>query len=187
MAHRICPWWLGYLLANPLRRLYQNPRAILAPHLRAGMTVVEIGPGMGFFTLDIARLAEASGRVVAIDVQPRMISALRRRARRAGLLDRIETRLVQPEASGMEDLEHRADFVLAFAVVHELPDQACFFAAAARALRPGGRLLLAEPKGHISVDRFAGTIAAANAAGLRLVERPSIRGSHTALLEASRS
>ncbi len=187
MVHRVCPWWLGYLLANPLRRFYQNPRAILAPHLRPGMTVVEIGPGMGFFTLDIARLVAPSGRVVAIDVQPRMIGALRRRARRAGLLDRIETRIVPPDASGVEDLERQVDFVLAFAVAHELPDAASFFAAAARALKPGGRLLLAEPRGHVSIDGFAETIAAAEAARLRVVERPSIRGSHAALLEASGS
>lgn len=102
-AHRICPWWLGYFLANPLRRLYQNPRAVLATHVRPGMTVIEIGPGMGFFTLDIARLVGPAGRVVAIDVQPRMIGALRRRAKRAGLLERVETRLVRPEVTGMED------------------------------------------------------------------------------------
>jgi len=102
MAHRICPWWLGYLLASPLRRLYQDPRAILAPHLRPGTIVIETGPGMGFFTLEIARLVGPAGRVVAIDVQPKMIDALRRRAMRAGLLDRVEARLVAEDATGME-------------------------------------------------------------------------------------
>ena len=102
MAHRICPWWLGYLLASPLRRLYQDPRAILAPHLRPGAIVIETGPGMGFFTLEIARLVGPAGRVVAIDVQPKMIDALRRRAMRAGLLDRVEARLVAEDATGME-------------------------------------------------------------------------------------
>src|SRR5512144_604865 len=101
MAHDVCPWWLGYVLANPLRRLYQNPTSILAPYLRPGMTVIETGPGMGFFTLDIARLAGNSGRVIAIDVQPKMLSGLRRRARRAGVLDRIDLRLVPPDATGM--------------------------------------------------------------------------------------
>jgi len=184
MAHRICPWWLGYLLANPLRRLYQNPRAILAPHLQAGMTVVEPGPGMGFFTLDIARLVGPAGRVVAIDVQPKMIRALRRRAKRAGLGERIETRLVASEdVTGMEHLDGSADFVLAFAVVHELPDQGRFFAAAARTLKPRGHLLLAEPKGHVIPEDFAQTLDAAASAGLSAVERPSIRGSHAVLLQ----
>jgi ubiquinone/menaquinone biosynthesis C-methylase UbiE len=183
MGRDICPWWLGYLLASPVRRLYQDPRAILAPHLRPGMTVVETGPGMGFFTLEIARLIGATGRVVAIDVQPRMINALRRRAQRAGLLDRVDTRLVAPNATGLDDLERRADFVLAFAVVHELPDVDRFFAAAAAALRPGCRLLLAEPKGHVTDEEFAKTLAAAARAGLHAVGNPPIRGSRTAVLE----
>jgi ubiquinone/menaquinone biosynthesis C-methylase UbiE len=185
VAHRICPWWLGYVLVNPVRRLYQNPRAILAPHVRPGMTVVEAGPGMGFFTLDIARLVGPSGRVVPIDVQPKMLSALRRRAKRARLLERIETRLVPPDKTGMEDLEGRTDFILAFAVLHELPDQERFFAAASRALRAGGRLLAAEPKGHVTPDGFTRTLESAARAGLAVVARPSIRGSLAALLEKS--
>lgn len=183
MPHRVCPWWLGYWLVNPLRRLYQSPGAILGPHLRPGMTAIEMGPGMGFFTLDMARLVGAGGRIVAIDVQPRMIGVLRRRAKRAGLLDCIETRIVAPDTSGMDDLERQADFVLAFAVVHELPDQSRFFAAAARALRPGGRMLAAEPKGHVTAEAFSRTLEAAASAGLRRVDAPSIRGSHAALLE----
>lgn len=187
MTHRVCPWWIGYLLVNPLRRLYQNPPAILAPHVHPGMTVVEFGPGMGFFTLDIARLVGPTGRVVAIDIQPKMISALKRRAARARLSDRIDTRLVPPGATGMEDLEGRAHFVLAFAVVHELPAAAGFFTAASRALMPGGRLLLAEPKGHVTSEDFARTIETGASAGLSVIDRPSIGGSHAALLEKAAS
>jgi SAM-dependent methyltransferase len=186
MPHNVCPWWLGYVLANPLRRLYQNPKNILAPYLHSGMTVVEIGPGMGFFTMDIARVVGDEGRVIAIDVQPRMLSGLRRRARRAALLHRIETRLAPPGGTGMEDLEQSADFVLAFAVVHELPDMARLFDAAARSLKPGGWLLLAEPNGHVDRAAFSRTIAAAETSGLRVSANPSIRGSCTALLEKPR-
>ena len=183
MAHGLCPWWLGYLLASPVRRLYQDPKAILAPHLRPGMIVIETGPGMGFFTLEIARLIGPEGRVVAIDVQPRMLDVLKRRAKRAGLVNRLETRLVAGDATGMEGLDRQADFVLAFAVVHEMPDMHRFFAAAAVALKPGGRALLAEPRGHVGVEDFAKTLAAAEACGLRGVGTPHIRGSHTAVLE----
>ena len=93
MAHRVCPWWLGYLLASPMRRLMQDPGKLLAPYVREGMTVLEPGPGMGFFTLEIARLVGPSGRVVAVDIQPRMLSSLKRRAARAGLLERVDARL----------------------------------------------------------------------------------------------
>jgi hypothetical protein len=45
--HRVCPWWVGYILASPVRKLWQNPVRILKPFVRPGMTVLEPGPGMG--------------------------------------------------------------------------------------------------------------------------------------------
>ena len=42
MGHRVCPWWLGYFLASPVRRLVQDPAAIVGPHLRQGMTVLDL-------------------------------------------------------------------------------------------------------------------------------------------------
>jgi hypothetical protein len=58
-----CPSWAGYLLASPIRKLLQNPNRILSPYVRAGMNVLEPGPGMGFFTLELARLVGLEGRV----------------------------------------------------------------------------------------------------------------------------
>lgn len=145
----------------------------------------EPGPGMGFFTLELARLVGLPGRVVAVDVQPRMLSALRRRARRARLLDRIETRQVTGADMGIADLAGTMDFALAFAIVHEVPDAARFFAEISAALKPGARLLLAEPTGHVKEPQFAATLELAARAGLRVERRPSIRSSHAALLVKS--
>ena len=103
MSHRVCPWWLGYFLVSPLRRLWQSPRRILSPHVSAGMTVIEPGCGMGFFTLELARLVGPRGKVIAIDLQSRMLAGLRRRAARAGLAERIEGRLVENASLGIED------------------------------------------------------------------------------------
>src|SRR5512141_2540792 len=122
MALRVCPWWIGYLLVSPLRKLLQDPASILAPFVREGMTVLEPGPGMGFFTLEAARRVGPRGRVVAVDLQPRMLAALRRRAARAGLAERIEAREARPESLAVEDLAGKVDLVLALLVVHELPD-----------------------------------------------------------------
>jgi len=182
MPSRVCPWWMGYLLLGPLRRAFQDPSQILAPYVRAGMTVLEPGPGMGFFTLELARLVGPTGRVVAVDIQPRMLDGLRRRAVKAGLADRLTTQLVQPDSLSVSDLAGQVDFVLAFALVHELPNARTFFADAAASLRPGGALLLAEPTGHVSADAFEDELRAAAAAGLAVQERPSIRSSRTALL-----
>ena len=182
MAPRVCPWWIGYFLVTPLRRLWQDPRAILAPYVSEGMTVLEPGPGMGFFTLELARRVGPAGRVVAVDVQPKMLAALRRRAERAGLGGRIETRQADGAELGVGDLAGRAGFVLAFALVHELPDAAAFFAQVARALAPGGRVLLAEPRGHVSQAAFDETLRHAEAAGLGAVGSPVIRSSRAVLL-----
>jgi SAM-dependent methyltransferase len=181
-VERVCPWWLGHLLASPLRRLAQDPARILAPHVRAGMTVLEPGPGMGFFTLELARRVGPGGRVVAVDVQPRMLAGLRRRARRAGLADRIDAREAPPDRMGVDDLAGKVDFALAFAVVHEFPDAGRFFAEIRRALAPAGRALLAEPSGHVREDAFAETLRVAGRAGLRAEPGPAIAWSRTAVL-----
>ncbi len=165
MSHRVCPWWLGYLLLLPLRRIRHNPRKLLGSLVREGMTVLEPGPGMGFFTLDLARMVGPGGRVVAVDLQQRMLKVLSRRALKAGLVDRIDIRRAEPDRLGVEDLAGRIDLVLAIFVVHEMPEAGTFFAEACRALRPGRRLLFAEPKHHVSKYAFDRSLEAATQAG----------------------
>ncbi len=182
MSHGVCPWWMGFLLANPLRRLLQDPARIAASCVREGMTVLEPGPGMGFFTLELARQAGPGGRVIAVDLQPRMLAGLRRRAERAGLGARVETRQATSDSLGVDDLTGRVDLVFAFAVVHELPDARRFFEQVGRALAPGGRVLVAEPAGHVSSGAFEATMAAAREAGLGRSAGPRIARSRTAFL-----
>ncbi len=181
MARR-CPWYIGYFLINPLRRIRQNPAQILAPYVRPGFTVFEPGPGMGYFTLDLARLVGPSGRVHAVDVEPRMQAALKRRAKAAGLADRIDARVAGAESFGIGDLAGTVDFVLAFAVVHELPSAERFFAEAAAAMKPGATMLFAEPTGHVTTAVFDRSCAAAALAGLTATAHPTIWLSHAAVL-----
>jgi SAM-dependent methyltransferase len=183
MAQRVCPWWLGYLLANPIRRWFEDPAELLAPYVREGMTVLEPGPGMGFFTLDLARLVGPSGRVVAVDLQPRMLSSLKRRAARAGLLDRLDVRLASSNSLGVADLAGTVDFSLVFAVVHELPAVQTFFAELGQASKPGAAVLLAEPTGHVKAAQFEAELEVAAKAGFVVVDRPRVRRSRAALLK----
>jgi len=173
MHPRACPPWIGYLLALSPRRLVHDPGSLLGPFVRKGMTVLEPGPGMGFFTLDLARLVGETGKVVAVDMQPEMLDAIRKRAEKAGLASRIDLRLAKRERMDLGDLGATVDFALAFAMVHEVPDAA---------LRPGGNVLVAEPVFHVTKKEFAASIAKAEAAGLRVEARPAIRISHAALL-----
>ena len=164
-SHRICPWYLGYLLASPLRRILENPEAMLRPHVRPGMTVLEPGCGMGFFSLPLARLVGAEGRVVCVDLQQRMIDGLRRRARKAGVLDRVETAVCSSHDLGIGEWAGRIDLALVIHVVHEVPDADRFLRQIHAALRPGGTLVIIEPKGHVTPGQFEETLALAEAVG----------------------
>lgn len=182
MAHRVCPWWIGYLLASPLRRLLQDPRKILSPFIVEGMTVLEVGPGMGFFTTELARLVGARGKIVAVDIQPKMLEGLRRRARKQGVVDRVDVRLAAASALGIKDLDGRVDFALAFAVVHEVPDQARFFGEVHAVLKSYGKALVAEPRMHVNEEAFRATLQVARSVGFRVDGEPVIPRSRAAVL-----
>ena len=137
---------------------------------------------MGFFTIPLARLVGPSGCVVAVDVQPKMIAGLKRRAAKAGLLLRVDARIASSDTMGLNDLSEKVDFTLAFAVVHEFPDAQRFFSEVAQLSKPGARLLLAEPRGHVNDARFYAELAAAATAQFDVAERPHFKHSHAALL-----
>jgi SAM-dependent methyltransferase len=185
MSHHVCPFWIGYLLASPIRRIWHDPTRIIGPYVREGTVVLEPGPAMGFFTLELVRAVGAGGRVVAVDVQPRMLAALRRRAEREGLAERIDAREVKGEHLPVDDLRGTVDFVLLFAMVHEVPNQALFWEDVAAAMKPGGKALIAEPKGHVTREAFAATLNEARRSGLVSEAGPRIARSHTALLTKS--
>lgn len=184
MASRVCPWWLGYFLASPLRRWIEvkDPEAFLRPYVKPGMTVFEPGPGMGFFTLPMARLVGPTGRIIASDIQAQMLNVLRRRAEKAGISSRIETRLVGSDSLGTADLEGKVDFALAWAVVHEFPSPDNFFGELAATLKPDALVLFSEPSGHVDAAHFARECEAAQLAGLSEVGRLQVRRSTAALL-----
>ena len=124
MAEHVCPWWVGYLLVCPIRRWFQNPEQILSSYIREGMTVLEIGPGMGFFTVPAARIAGESGKVIAVDVQEKMLDALVKRSAKAGIGNRIIAKLIEPDSIGVSE---PIDLCLLINVVHEVPDPAGLF------------------------------------------------------------
>jgi 2-polyprenyl-3-methyl-5-hydroxy-6-metoxy-1,4-benzoquinol methylase len=136
------------------------------------MTVLDIGCGMGFFSLGMARLVGAAGKVISLDIQPKMLRVLERRARRRKLLYRIETRLIPPEGLGLEE---PADFALCFWMVHETPDPAAFFVDLRSCLKPGARILVSEPNMHVAQEELEETIRLAGKAGFREEDRPDIK------------
>ncbi len=185
MAKRVCPWWMGYLLVSPVRRWLrgQKPGEILRDYVREGMIVFEPGPGMGFFTLELARRVGPSGKVVVVDVQPKMLVGLKRRAAKAGMLDRIDARLVAADSMNVSDLAGKVDFTLAFALVHEMPSAEAFFKEVARVSKPVSLVLLAEPGGHVKEQDFEAELRYAQNAGFVAVERLTVPHSRAVLLK----
>jgi SAM-dependent methyltransferase len=150
------------------------------------MTVLEPGCGMGYFTLPIARMTGPTGRVVAVDLQPKMIEGLTRRARRAGLLERIEAFACADGSLGLAGRPGACDLAIAIHVLHEVRDAQRFLEQVFDALRPGGRLLLLEPKGHVSRETLDAELALSERAGFRPVGEHAHGRSHGALLEKPR-
>ena len=174
-------------MLNPVRRILQDPDRILGPYVRQGMTVLEIGPGMGFFSLPLARLVGKSGKVICVDVQERMLKKLRKRAEKAGAVDRITTILAEGNSLRIEKYEGEIDFALAFAVIHEVPDQGRLFEEVYRSMKIGSLLLVSEPKGHVTQGNFRITVETACAKGFAEVSSPDIRKSHSILLKKTLS
>jgi len=182
MAKPVCPCWAGYFLASPLRKLLQNPRTILAPYVKPGMAVLDVGSAMGFFSLPMAEMVGPGGRVVCVDVQPKMLAVLHRRAAEAGLTDRIETHVSTENSITLQGREGAFDFTLAFTMLHEVADPANFLREIYQLLKPGASLLLTEPVGHVRQAEFGCTLSLAERQGFVLTGRPSIRLSRAALL-----
>ena len=80
-------------------------------------------------------------------------------------------------------IEEKVDFILIFWMVHEVGNQRDFFSQLGTILTPGGKILMAEPKMHVSAEDIAKTIEIARSTGLRLQGQPAIQFSHTALFE----
>ncbi len=178
-AGKICPWWVAYTFDNPLRQLMHPPQKLLGPYVGEGMRVVDIGCGLGHFSLGMARMVGPGGVVYAVDVQEGALKVLRRRARRAGLMGRVIPVLCPPRVIPVKT---PVDFILACNVLHELPDPGAALAQAAAILRPGGRLYIMEPLGHVGAERFEQEVTMAQEAGLILESRPKVFRERSAIV-----
>jgi ubiquinone/menaquinone biosynthesis C-methylase UbiE len=174
-----CPWWLIYSFDNPLRRLVHKPEVFLAPYVRPGATVLDIGCGMGYFSMALARLVGPDGRVISADLQPQMLDLLRRRAERQGLADRII-----PRKCVVDDINvsEPVDFALAFWMAHEVPDPDRFFAQLRRCLKPGAKLYIVEPRIHVKLEALKRTIARAEGQGFKTWAWPKVRLSRAVVM-----
>ena len=182
ISGHVCPWWLAYTFDNPVRRLVHPPGKILGDYVREGMTVVDVGAGFGHFSIGMARLVGDAGKVVAADLQEKMLEKTLSRARRAGVDHRIVPHRCRRDALG---LELDVDFALACNVLHEMPELPGLFAELRDRLRPGGCFFVMEPAGHVGSRAFEREVGLALETGFRELARPRVFRERCAVLGAT--
>lgn len=179
--HHLCPVWVGYLSLIPLRKLRHNPQKILGPYIKSGMTVMDYGCAMGFFSIPMARLVGEGGTVYCVDIQPEMLERLKKRAEKHGVSNIIRPLLVNSDYNPAE-LSGKLDFVMLFYVVHEVAEKKQLFADLAMMLKRGGKILFVEPEGHVTSDEFEESLRLAAEAGLELTDDKPVRNKLSAIL-----
>ena len=178
--NHICPVERAGSLDNRVRHWLQDPWKILRPWVDDGMTAVDLGCGPGFFTLPMAQLVGGSGRVIAADLQEGMLDKVREKIRGTEVEPRVELLACGEKSVGLTD---PVDFVLAFYMVHEVPDQSALFVELEAALNPHGRILVVEPPFHVSRAKFERMVGLAMKAGLQEADRPRVRFSKSVVLQ----
>jgi len=143
------------------------------------MAVLDFGCGMGFFAIAMARLVGDNGRVIAVDLQQKMLDVLNKRARKAGVDGRIGTHCCQADSLGVTG---PVDFALAFYSAHEVPELRRLFGEIYECLRQDGQFLIVEPVGHVGAEQFDALISLSRDVGFTVADQPSIRLSRAVLL-----
>lgn len=178
MPHDVCHWRYAYLFDNPLRRLFHNPATMLQAHVKRGMTVLDVGCGMGFFSIGMARLVGPEGQVHSVDLQQEMLDVLEKRAARRGVADNILTHRCTADSIAVKA---KVDFILAFWMVHEVPNQLALFTQLRSVANSDCKLLIAEPKIHVTANDLAKTIRIAEDVGWKQAGESQVRLSISAL------
>lgn len=179
--NRVCPVELSHSLDSFVRRLLQNPRKILSPYITQGMSVLDIGCGPGFFSIEIAKLVGATGKVFSADLQEGMLQRLRDKIKETEPEQRIT--LIKCDSDKI-NVPEMVDFILAFYVVHEVPDKNLFFKQLRNILNENGQFLLVEPTlFHVSRKEFEATTRIAEINRFKVYPGPRLRFSWSALLK----
>ena len=179
----VCSHKHSFFLDNFIRRLFQNPEKILKEYIQPHQTVIDLGCGPGFFTLAMARMVAPGGKVIAVDLQEQMLAKTHRKADKMGLTHRVQFHLCSQDEIGLAK-EVKADFILAYYMVHETPDQNLFLSEVKSLLKPGGRCLIVEPRFHVSKKAFEQMTANASDLGFTIEDRPKKKGGLSLLLSA---
>ncbi|MBN1907384.1 MAG: class I SAM-dependent methyltransferase [Deltaproteobacteria bacterium] len=176
---RICPHQIAFMLDNPIRRIFQNPVKMLRPYISEEDTAIDLGCGPGFFTIDMAKLVGPKGRVIAVDLQEKMLGHVRKKAIKHHVEERIQFFKCEQERVG---LDQKADFILAYYMVHETPSPRALLAELKTMLNKGGKILIVEPKMHVTQKSFEEMISDIRELGFNVCNYPQKTGGRSVLI-----
>ena len=179
---QICPVGLAGMVDSKLRKLAHNPQEILKSFIKEGMIVLDVGCGPGFFSVEIAKMLNGIGKVIAADVQEGMLDKIRKKISGTPLEQSIELHKSDYENIGVTE---KVDFVLAFYMVHEVGDQTDqkrFFNELSSILKPNGLILIVEPKLHVSKKKFDKMVNMLKDSEFSFLESPKIFLSRTVVI-----
>jgi ubiquinone/menaquinone biosynthesis C-methylase UbiE len=163
------PEFLANVIDNPLRRRIQPPDETPARHgIEPGMTVLEVGPGNGTYTMAAARALGDRGHLVTVDIEPKMIDRVRSRAEREGV------RNVEARVADVYELPFGAGTFHAIymtAVIGEIPSPERALREFHRVLAPTGTLAFSEILLDPDYPLSSTLMRMAAAAGFRLRKR----------------
>jgi ubiquinone/menaquinone biosynthesis C-methylase UbiE len=163
------PQFLANAIDNPLRRRVQPPDETPARHgIEPGMTVLEVGPGNGTYTVATARRVGDKGKVATIDIEPKMIERVTRRAQAEGI-ENIEARVADVHYLPFEDGYFDAIYMIA--VIGEIPTPEKAMREFYRVLMPSGTLAFGELLNDPDYPRGGTLIRKATSARFRLKEK----------------
>ena len=144
---------------------------------------MDFGTAMGYFSLPMARMIRPDGKVICVDIQEKMLKVLLKQAEKAKLHEYIEIYQTGDPGINLAPFYNLIDFILCFAVVHEVRDQERLFGELYQVLKTGGRVLLAEPRGHVSQNAFNKTIDTAKKWNFADIMRIKIPRTRAAILK----
>jgi ubiquinone/menaquinone biosynthesis C-methylase UbiE len=143
------------------------------------MSVLDLGCGPGVFTVEIAKLVGESGKVVAADLQEGMLKIVNGKITDTTLEKRVVLHKCQENSIGLVE---KMDFILAFWMVHEVPDHDRLFEELKSLLKSEGKLYIIEPKFHVNRSAFEKMSERLVKTGFKIVNRPRVFFSRTIML-----
>lgn len=177
----VCPHNHAWILDNWIRKLLQNPRRIVGEYIKEGDTVVDLGCGPGFFSIQMAKIVGEKGKVISVDLQEEMLTRVKKNATTKKVAHQMAFHRCESNRVELQ-LDDKADFMLAYYMIHETPDAAAFLTEVKDLLKEGGKFLVVEPKMHVTEEAYWEMIDKAKDAGFSVVGYPQKKGGRSVLL-----